>query len=302
MPWFGTAIFTAIKSKKENPMLKERLMAMKEMPIEELRGFSEPQRRRLVNDMLANIGSTDGELRDGLIYSTFFRLIMENVFTEDELIFILDVCQDEDHLFHKINGHSEDAVFTRSFSSLVIALVLHQDKTRKFLPADMVGHVFMRSVEYMHREQDTRALVEGKGWAHSIAHGADMLAEAAGHPAVDLSASEQCLPAVEACLFKTGYYTNEEDDRLIFVIEALLEGGLPDNKLQEWIVAIFEGLQGIHEREGFSSEFFRIKTNVLNFAKTLYFRLEFLDESPTAKKQITEGLKHWHRLLHPRKN
>lgn len=283
-------------------MLKERLMAMKEMPIEELRGFREPQRRSLVNDMLANIGSTDGELRDGLIYSTFFRLIMENVFTEDELIFILKVCQDKDHLFHKIDERSEDAVFTRSFSSLVIALVLHQDRTRKFLPADMVGHVFARSLEFMHREQDTRGFIAGKGWAHSIAHGADLLAEAAGHPAVDLSASEQCLRAVEACLFKTGYYTNEEDDRLIFVIEALLEKGLPDNRVEAWIAAVFEGLQGIHERKGFSSEFFRIKTNVLNFAKTLYFRLEFLDESPAAKKQITEGLKHWHLLLYPRTN
>ncbi|MFD1863839.1 DUF2785 domain-containing protein [Planococcus chinensis] len=281
-------------------MLKERLKEIKAMPLEELQCLNGQQRDELTAAMLEAIGSTDEELRDGLIYSIFYRLAAEGVLTDRELASILEVCLDEGHLFYKIDEPSDDAVFTRSFSSLVIALVLCQDKTRKFLPPAKVEQVFHRSVEYLQREQDIRGFVEGKGWAHSIAHGADMLAEAAGHPGIDLDCAEETLKAVGAGLFKQGHYSNEEDDRLIFVIEALIAKGFPDERLSEWIASVFEKLQAIHEKEKYSAGFFRNKTNVLNFAKTLYFRLVFRGGNPAAKERITENLEHWHGVLYGR--
>ncbi|MGO1058833.1 DUF2785 domain-containing protein [Planococcus sp. FY231025] len=281
-------------------MLKERLKEINAMPMEELQRLNGQQRAELTAAMLEEIGSIDEELRDELVYSTFFRLAAEEVLTDRELASILDVCLDENHLFLKISEPSEDAVFTRSFSSLVIALVLFQDKTRKFPPTAKVEQVFRRSVEYLQREQDIRGFVEGKGWAHSIAHGADMLAEAAGHPGIDLDCAEESLAAVESCLFKQGQYNNEEDDRLIFVIEALIAKGLSDERLAEWIAVVFEKLQEIHEKEKYSAEFFRNKTNILNFAKTLYFRLVFRGENPDTKERITENLEHWHGVLYGR--
>lgn len=279
-------------------MLKERLRAIKEMPIEELRKYNQPQRGQLVKGMLQHIGSTDSELRDELIYSVFFQLIMEKVLTDAELISILGICRDEDHLFRQINESSTDAVFTRSFSSLVIALVLHQDRTRRFLSNSDLKTTFAASFDYMEQEQDTRGFVEGKGWAHSIAHGADLLAEAVYHPEFEMEETERCLAVVAACLFKDGYYMNEEDERLIFVVEALLEKGVPDHRIEQWTASIFDRFKQVHENEGYSLDFFCVKTNVLNFAKTLYFRLAFIDRSPAARKEVAENLKYWHQRLY----
>lgn len=290
--------YLAEENEKETTMLKERLKAIKEMPVEELQNYSRPQRNRLVEEMLQHIGSTDSELRDELIYSVFFKLIVEKVLTDAELVAVLETCRDEDHLFHQISGSSTDAVFTRSFSSLVIALVLHQDKIRRFLSGEVLKITFAESLDYMEREQDIRGFVEGKGWAHSIAHGADLLAEAAGHPAFERDGAERCLAVVAGCLFKDGYYMNEEDDRLIFVLEALLEKGLSDHRLEQWTAGIFDRLKQYHENDGFSLEFFRVKTNVLNFAKTLYFRLSFIERSLTARRRIAENLKCWHQQLY----
>lgn len=279
-------------------MLKERLKAIKEMPIEELLKYTQLQRGQLVEEMLQHIGSTDSELRDELIYSVFFKLITEKVLTDAELISILAICRDEDHLFQQINESSTDAVFTRSFSSLVIALVLHQDKTRRFLSNGELKTTFADSFDYMEQEQDTRGFVEGKGWAHSIAHGADLLAEAVSHPAFEREGAARGLAVVSACLFKDGYYMNEEDERLIFVVEALLEKGMPDHRIEQWTAAIFDRLKQYHENEGYSLDFFRVKTNILNFAKTLYFRLAFIERSPAARIEIAENLKYWHRRLY----
>ncbi|KYC59958.1 hypothetical protein B4100_3404 [Heyndrickxia coagulans] len=56
--------------------------------------------------------------------------------------------------------------------------------------------------------------------------------------------------------------------------------------LEGWVSRIFNKLQLINEKEGFSDNFFRIKFNVLNFLKTLYFRLGFHDKCYKARRLV----------------
>ncbi|CQR55192.1 hypothetical protein PRIO_2788 [Paenibacillus riograndensis SBR5] len=74
--------------------------------------------------MLEYIGDPQPELRDGLIYPTFYAWILEQrLFTSDELRGILAVLLDEQHLFHGIGGQGDETVFTEPSRYLSSALL-----------------------------------------------------------------------------------------------------------------------------------------------------------------------------------
>ncbi|RAZ73442.1 DUF2785 domain-containing protein [Planococcus halotolerans] len=274
--------------------LKETLLRLKVMNNEELKFEVSQSETRLISSLLKHIGTTDPELRDQLIYSMFIRLIAENMLNPLTLQSILETCLDNNHLFYRVGEIASDSVFTRSFSSLVIAAILENDKNKRYLSKSTLNGVFEKIQDYLNSEQDTRGYVEGKGWAHSIAHGADMLTSVVRHPIFTIEESKVALNSVEKCLFKKGIYTDDEDERLIFVIDALLDKKLAETDLKIWILHIFGKLEIIFQNEEYSLLFFQRKTNITNFMKTLYFRLGFKNSGSHVRGCIEDNLKIWH--------
>lgn len=250
--------------------LKTKLIEMKEMTNEQL---TIQKADEIINQMLNNIGSTDAELRDSLIYSTFAEWIDKDYLTAQQLLYILEKCLDQEHLYHQIGEMHSDSVFTRSFSSLVIAVILYKDMEINFLNQRVVLHVFGQSLSYLRQENDVRGYVEVKGWAHSIAHGADMLVACIKHRFFGAELFEDALDALHQCLFKGTVYVDDEDKRLIYMIDALMDKGMGEDRLEQWIINVNKELEDIHKREGRSRHLYKTRTNVLNFLKTLYFRL-----------------------------
>lgn len=279
-------------------ILKETLLSMKVMNNEELKFEVNQSENRLISSLLKHIGTTDPELRDQLIYSTFIRLIAEDVLSPSILQSILETCLDNNHLFWRVGEIASDSVFTRSFSSLVIAAILENDKNKRFLSKSILIGVLEKIQDYLNSEQDTRGYVEGKGWAHSIAHGADMLTSVVGHPIFTIEESKVALNSVEKCLFKKGIYTDDEDERLIFVIDALLDKNLAETDLETWMLHIFSELEITFQNEEYSLLFFQRKTNITNFMKTLYFRLGFKNRGSHVRCCIEDNLKIWHEKVY----
>ncbi|MFC4560119.1 DUF2785 domain-containing protein [Virgibacillus kekensis] len=252
----------------------------------------------LIDSMLVNIGTTDPVLRDTLMYTTFGKLVMEDYLSEEQMKYILRVSLDNEHLFFKIGERDSDSVFTRSFSALVVALILEKEKQDRFLEPEILVNTTNASLTYLSKERDIRGYVEEKGWAHSIAHGADMLEGAIRGKDFDRDLTGRCLETIKVCLFKgeagDGPYIDDEEERLIFAVEALLDKGLPAEALDNWVVGLSESLQDVWNEEGFSLLFFRKKSNVLNFLKALYFRLAFRGECSGVRESIQSLLKQWH--------
>lgn len=98
--------------------LKEKLILIKENGY-----LAPPEPFQLVQEMIHNIGSVDAELRDDLIYETLSQWIPGKVLTTNELLQLLSVILDSDHLLYKLGESDTDSVFTRSFSMLVIPLL-----------------------------------------------------------------------------------------------------------------------------------------------------------------------------------
>ncbi|MCM3360201.1 DUF2785 domain-containing protein [Psychrobacillus sp. MER TA 171] len=253
----------------------------------------------VIKEMIINIGSVDGELRDSLIYSTFYQLIENNKLSNSLMVKILDVCLSEEYLFKGIGEQDTDTVFTRSFSSLVLALIVEKDKTKEFLDKQQLEEVYKKTTTYLQSEKDVRGYVEGKGWAHSIAHGADLFESIISHPSNDILHAEEWLNVIKACIWRDTVLQDDEDERLIFAVEAMIEKGLPEEMLVEW-VHNFESLLEAKLKEQNRIVFYKYRSNVMNFLKSLYFRLTYLDQNIHTQHQIKKTLKNLHEAMYKR--
>lgn len=274
--------------KHELQMLLDRPMNNEMFKIDEI-----------MREMLLNIGNIDSELRDELIYSTFAMLISNDLLTSDQMINILKDCLSEDYLFYQIGEKNTDSVFKRSFSALVITELLKKDQDTCLLPKSIVVKAIDSSISYLLEENDTRGYVDGKGWAHSIAHGADMLVVAIEHPYFQFENVNKCLNLIKVCLFKETNYVCNEDERLMFAIEALLNNKMIDsNKLEEWIIELNNVLIAFYQKKGRSIKFYKCKNNILNFLKVIYFRIEYTKENQKLREIINETIRNWHKNMY----
>lgn len=128
-------------------------------------------------ECLNYIGTIDLVLRDYLIYDWFCEVIMNNKLSHEQMRGILESCLTEQHLLCGVGKVEDDSVFNRTFTMLVIELILEKDNMagEAFLSEREVRKTYQKVMEYAKSEQDFRGYVEEKGWAHSTAHMADTL-------------------------------------------------------------------------------------------------------------------------------
>ncbi|WP_176007933.1 DUF2785 domain-containing protein [Paenalkalicoccus suaedae] len=245
-----------------------------------------------------HIGDADPTLRDERIYPMFCHIIASDLLSPDQFMHLLHTCLGDNHLFYRIGESGTDAVFTRSFTALVLAQLVERDRERRLLSEVDFQRLVRLSTDYLHQEQDTRGFVERKGWAHSMAHGADLLAAICRHSLTLEENHATMLNAVAACLGKKATYIDDEEERLVFVIEALMNRGLPEDSVIVWIKQMECSLNALHDNEGFSRNYFYTKRTLTVFLQTLYFRLAYRDFALQTRQEITDVLKGFHKAIY----
>jgi hypothetical protein len=252
----------------------------------------------ILGEMIENIGHPDPELRDRVIYTTLYNWVNNNILSRDHLIKLLQTSLDDCRLFYKIGERGTDSVFTRSFSSLAAALVIEKDAELQSIPRELILEGIAKSIRYLSEERDTRGYVQAKGWAHSIAHGADLLAAAINHPYFEGELIAECLEVIGNCYEKEAAYMDDEDERLLFAVEALFEKGLTKQDLLLWFRSLNQKLKSHYDATGFSVPFFRKKKNLSDFLKSLYFRIGYLEGYQDVQQEIQSILGTWHNDLY----
>lgn len=251
-------------------LLKEKLSEIKRNDYEVPKDI-EPFNFALV--MMDNLGSTDPELRDLLINRVICRWI-KNVFTEEQLIELLNLNLDDNHLFYKIGEPEDDSVFMRTFCALNIGDILYVHRNKNFLSDDVVKSVKENLIQYYLKEVDLRGHVDEKGWADSTSHGADALAELALCPSINDEDLIDILDSIKRRVFIGSYtYVDFEDERITTAVMNVINRNiLPYSELIIWIKD-FKNIptSGQHPIN------FPAIMNTRNFLRSLYFRL--LDES-----------------------
>lgn len=236
--------------------------------------------------MQNHIGDIDLTLRDELIYEIFYHWIWEKKSISDsELIKLLVNLIDKDHLFYKIGSRDDDAVFTRSFSVLAISLILCRHTDAPFLDENLFETVKEALINYYLSERDFRGYLEGKGWAHSAAHGADALDELVQCSMCTAGDHLRVLDAIEKVIFNgTDAFNCKEDDRMsniVFMIDEMKL--LTRTQLIQWMKALSEKCDFSKGHGLYISS-----VNFRNFNRSLYFKFKHYEGDENLLKTMLE--------------
>src|SRR5262249_22182256 len=128
------------------------------------------------------------------------------------------------NLMHGLGERETDSIFLRTFSVLLLAEIVHYDNARQFLDQAEVRQLLELALVYLEAERDLRGWVPEKGWAHSVAHTADLLYVLARSRHLDSPDLRRLLDGIGGKLASGGsFYICGEDERLVRAIVAVVE-------------------------------------------------------------------------------
>lgn len=268
----------------DRDLLKEKLIEIKK------NDFKVPDDLNVLDfalNMMEYVGDTDSEMRDELIYETFCEWADENVFTVEQFKQILNVSLDDNHLFFKIGEQGTDSVFTRTFSALIIVVVIYVHRMENFVSKEDLKIVENKIIKYMANEKDVRGYVENKGWAHSAAHTADVLDQLTQCSSIEKNDLEEILKVLKTKVCINNYvYINQEDERMAIPVISIIKRNVIDNsEIIDWIKS-FQNVNKI----GHYPEDHNLVVNIKSFLRSIYFRLLKEDVSRDINKAIEETL------------
>jgi hypothetical protein len=235
----------------------------------------------LAPELLSWLGSTDAELRDEFAYRILAAWIERDQFEPDQLRDMAS--QMLDNLQIGLGQLDGDSVFLRSYSTLVLMEIVAYDNVHPLLRADEVTRMLDSVLDYLRQECDLRAWVDGPGWAHAIAHTADLLMMLARSLQVGPAELERLLDGIADRLLQPCgvVFVQHEDERLAYAALNVLRRGLLSRAVVDRWLARFVHPPGrdswrmVHTMDGESAT----RVNVTNFLRSLYFQL-ILTENP----------------------
>lgn len=219
-------------------ILNEKLLGEKALKkllsniISGKKDWQQEDQSQLIQSMMIHIGSLDSELRDNLIYGSFYELIREKNLLEHSLLTeLLEECLNN-LLCKGIEEGESDLVFTRTFTSLLIALILFRDNADDFLSQQKIADCKDKVLAYLVAEKDVRGYVPVKGWAHSVAHMADAINELVKNPKLDKGTYIEIVNALWDAILQENYaFIHNEDERILVPIFTMLEQGLEEHEI-----------------------------------------------------------------------
>ncbi len=250
----------------------------------------------LTPELLTFLGSTDIEVRDPFGYTIFAHwLIRDGRYSPDEMRDL------RDKLLANLNvGLGEqgtDTVFLRSFSVLILSLIVYRDNQQSFFTQEEVKSLLDQVLAYFAAEKDLRGYTTDKGWAHTTAHTADILKFLARNVKSTRDDHLCILNAViDKLLWPLVYvYIHGEDERLVSAFIDILKRDLLT--LAEWNMALdrLATWKQSWEEGDFKPEIHAPWLNSKNLMRSLYFRIEQNPELPNTaaalKPKLLEMLK-----------
>jgi len=235
----------------------------------------------LAPELLSWLGSTDAELRDEFAYRILAAWIERDQFEPDQLRDLASLMLD--NLQVGLGQRDGDSVFLRSYSTLVLMEIVAYDNFHPFLRQDEVAHLLNAVLDYLRQECDLRGWVEGPGWAHAVAHTADLLMMLARNLHVGTSELMQLLDGVADRLLQPCgvVFLQHEDERLAYAVLNVLRRELVGQDFLDRWLARFTHPAGrdswrlVYTMDGESAA----RVNVTSFLRSLYFQI-ILTENP----------------------
>ena len=193
------------------------------------------------------------------------------MFSTKELMEILKVVLNDQHLFWGIGEQGTDTVFTRTFSLLGVALMLEVHNSNPFIPDAELLVIKQKMLRYLQNERDFRGYVPDKGWAHAAAHAADVLDEMAQCSYYDRADLLEMLAAVRDLIMNPNIVYNwQEDERLVTAVLSIWQREeIDDTAVGQWLQSL---IPKTDERLPMPPKYQRFM-NIKNFLRSFYLRI-----------------------------
>ncbi|MGT2715816.1 DUF2785 domain-containing protein [Streptococcus respiraculi] len=194
--------------------------------------------------LLDNIGHSDGEIRDVLVYNSLGRGLFEGLFTREQFRYLLEDSLRRGILLYKIDEIGLPTL-TRSFTALLLGHLVEvscmpdSPYFQQIVKAEY-QLICQKAYNYLAEEQDFTGYSNDYGWVHAFAHGADLLVALVCHPYFEKEDWERIFPILTA-IFKRlpQRFVDDEEWRLARVVyEAIKCGHLQDDSLVAWVESL----------------------------------------------------------------
>ncbi len=238
--------------------------------------------------LIEQVGSTDPEIRDSLVYRLFSLYYSRSDFSNSWKQEIFNEMLKKSQL--GLGERDTDSVFTRSFAQLVLAHAVQLDGEERTLQEESVQQLFQQLPQYWGQEKDVRGYVDEKGWAHSIAHASDLVKMSAQHPLFTTRQAVEQLQQVYAVLTIGLVYIDDEMERMATAILSLFKH-LPDEEIaMEWVEQLDEQASRSLTVNGYTPNYFYSRTNRLQLMQHLYFMCRMDRRMPEFTQQLYQKI------------
>ncbi len=244
----------------------------------------------LTDELLGYLGETDSELRDVVAYRTLFHWInKKKVYSPEILRSMRDALMN--NLFVGLRNEDDESVLLRSFSALVLSLIIFYDTTDPFLEQDEFDEMLEGILRYFEAEKDMRGHDPELGWVHAIAHTADLLKFMIRNKKSEDENHEYILQSITNKLMEPSdvIFIHDEDERLALTALEIVRRGEIDF---EAIVAILHQLEHWkkhNDSKEFDPQIFAAHQNVKHFLRSWYFQITKI-EKEKLPEDYQEGL------------
>lgn len=147
------------------------------------------EKQKLADGLLACLGDPDPELRDGIAYEALTQWMRAGDFDADALRGL------RDKLYAMLDADDKPG-FRHPFAALVLSEVARTDRIKPWMTPEERVAMVDRAAAYVESVRDYRGYIDGEGWRHGVAHGADWLMQLSLDPALERAQLDRILAAV----------------------------------------------------------------------------------------------------------
>lgn len=210
------------------------------------------------------LGDADPQLRDGIAFEALSHWMRGKQLDGDGLRAL------QANLFRQLDGDDADG-YRKPFAALVLSEVARTDRVEAWMTAEERARMAAAAADYLRSVRDHRGYVDGEGWRHGVAHGADW--------AMQLVLNRQLMPADGMSLLSAvatqvapidGHaYAFGEPARLARpVVFAVARGDLDQVAVDAWLAGLVAALGPLPEG-GRQAAWWTRRANLENFLHTL---------------------------------
>lgn len=116
--------------------------------------------------------------RDNGAFVCLSDMIQNDLISERQMSWLTDYFVSDEQLFGHIFERANDGIYRRSFSMLLLSLLLFIQRTKKsFMTDKQMSRIIDQVALYSILERDARGFIGNNGWAHAFTHIGNVIAE-----------------------------------------------------------------------------------------------------------------------------